>query len=153
VENPSANIVTIPIEECNPLAAISGNLSYTSQELGIDDDVVDVGDYYYNHNTRAIERRTNKRKRGEATLKKEYSKRSIKWKEGKYPKKNAIQTTSTLNAIACANSMLIYEIGEALDISRSGVLELEATTNTIRESLASDFNKESSTTKQLQKEI
>jgi hypothetical protein len=48
----------------------------------MDNVVVVVGEYYYIHKTRAIERRINKRKRGEYTLKKEPSERSIKWKAG-----------------------------------------------------------------------
>jgi hypothetical protein len=73
VENPNASIVTIPIEECTPLEVIPGNISYTSQELGLDEVVVVVGDYYYIHKTMTIERRINKRKRGESTPKKESS--------------------------------------------------------------------------------
>jgi hypothetical protein len=125
VENPNTKYNTIPIEECTPLASIPGNISYTSQELGMDDVVVVVGEYYYNHKTRDIERRINKRKRGESTLKQESSERSIKWKVGKDPKENVIQTTSTLNAFVGANVMSVYEIGEALDVSRARVVELE----------------------------
>jgi hypothetical protein len=87
VTNPNANIVTILIEECTPLATIPGNISYTSQELGLDEVVVVVGDYYYSKKTRDIERRTTKRKRGEVTLKQESTEMSIKWKAEKIQRK------------------------------------------------------------------
>jgi hypothetical protein len=53
-----------------------------------------------------------------------------------------IQTTSTLNAFTGANVMSMYEVAEALDISRTRVVELEASMNTIKERLASEFKKE-----------
>jgi hypothetical protein len=62
-------MVTIPLEECTPLAVIPGNLSFTSLGLGIEGVVVVVGEYYYNHKTKAIEKRMTKRKRGEQGLK------------------------------------------------------------------------------------
>jgi hypothetical protein len=36
------------------------------------------------------------------------------------PKENAIQTASSLNAFAGENAMSVYELGEALDISKIG---------------------------------
>ena len=66
------------LTECTPLAPIPGNISYTSQELGLDDVVVNVGGYYYSHKTRAIERRINKIKRGEFVPNKEPFERIIK---------------------------------------------------------------------------
>jgi hypothetical protein len=52
----------------------------------MDDVVVVVGEYDYNHKNRDIERSINTRKRGESSLKKESFERSNKWKEYKEPK-------------------------------------------------------------------
>jgi hypothetical protein len=54
VENPNASIVSIPIEEFTPIEVIPVNISYTSQELGLDEVVVVVGDYNYIHKTMTI---------------------------------------------------------------------------------------------------
>jgi hypothetical protein len=56
-------MITIPLEECTPLATIPGNLSFTSPRHGIECVVVVVREYYYSHKTKAIEKRTTKRKR------------------------------------------------------------------------------------------
>jgi hypothetical protein len=45
------------------LVAIPGSLSVTSVGLGFEGVVIVVGDYYYNHKMRAIEKREPKRKR------------------------------------------------------------------------------------------
>jgi hypothetical protein len=62
VTNPITSMVTIPLEECTPLATILGNISFTSPGLGIECVVVVVGDYYYNHKTKAIEREPKREK-------------------------------------------------------------------------------------------
>jgi hypothetical protein len=46
--------------------------------LELDDVVVVASENYYSNKTSAIERRTNKRKMGESSLKKESSERNIK---------------------------------------------------------------------------
>jgi len=63
VENLGARIITIHIEECTPLEVIPWNISYMSQELGMDEVVVVVGYYYYIRKTRSIERISSKIKR------------------------------------------------------------------------------------------
>jgi hypothetical protein len=45
------------LEECTPLATIPGILSVTSTRLEIEGVVVVVGNYYYNHKTKAILRK------------------------------------------------------------------------------------------------
>jgi hypothetical protein len=90
MENPSANIVTIPIEECTPLATIPENVSFTYRELGLDEVVVVVWDYYYNHKTKAIKRRIRKRKMGESMIKHKSFERRIKWMTDKDPNENDI---------------------------------------------------------------
>jgi hypothetical protein len=50
------------------LKEIQRNFSYSSQVLELEDVVVVVGEYYYRNKTRWIEKRSNKRKRGEITL-------------------------------------------------------------------------------------
>jgi len=152
VENPNASIVTIPIEEFTPIEVIPVNISYTSQELGLDEDIVVVGYYYCIHKTRAIERRINKRKRRESAPKKESSHRNIRRKACTNPKENAIYIASALNEFVGANSILVYEIAEALDLSRARVAKIEGAMNTIKDNLVDEFKKEASTTKQLHKQ-
>jgi hypothetical protein len=114
---------------------IPSNLSFTSPGLGIECVVVVVGEYYYNHKTKAIEKRTTKRKREGSGTSQETYERSIKWKAGPYPKENAIHETSSLNAFTGANVMSVYEVREALDISKERVVELEAAMDTIKDNL------------------
>jgi hypothetical protein len=76
----------------------------------------------------------------------ETSERNIKWKAGPDPKENAIQAASTLNAFVGANVMLVYEVAEALDMSKARVVELEVSMDTIRDNVASEFRKEAMTT-------
>jgi hypothetical protein len=132
VTNPSESIVTIPVEECTPLADIPKKKSYNSQVLELDDVVVVVGEYYYTNKIMAIDRRTNNRKRGESSIKKESYDKNIKWKASLDPKENKIQTTLALNGFVGENAMSLYELGEALDISRTRLVELEETLNKIK---------------------
>jgi hypothetical protein len=132
--------------------AIPRNFSYSSQVLELDNVVVVVGEYYYNNKTREIERRSNKRKRGEYSLSQEYFERNIKWKAGQTLRKMKYIIASSLNAFAGANAMSVYELGEALDISRARVVELEGALNTIKDSLDDEFRKEANTAEQLHKE-
>jgi hypothetical protein len=55
-------MVTIPLEGCILVPTIHGNLSIISPGIGIECVVVDIGEFYYRHNTKAIEERTTKRK-------------------------------------------------------------------------------------------
>jgi len=82
----------------------------------------------------------------------EISDRSIKWKEIPDPKENKIQESLTFNAFIGANVMLIYEVEEALDMSKERVVELEASMDTIRDNVANEFRKESMTTECLHHE-
>jgi hypothetical protein len=68
-------------------------------------------------------------------------KRNIKKKEGPDPKDNDIQATLALNAFASENVMSFYEVAEGLDISKEIVSKLEASMDTIRESVANEFKK------------
>jgi len=101
--------------------AIPRNFSYSSQVLELDNGVVIVGEYYYNNSTKAIEKRSNKRKKGEFSRGQKHFKSNIKWKVGPDPKENGIHNSSTLNAFSGANAILMYELSEALDISRTRV--------------------------------
>jgi hypothetical protein len=87
--NPDISMVTVPLEECTPLAAIPGSFSLTSPGLGVECAVVVVGEYYYSHKTKSIEKRTAKRKRGGVST--DIVERNIKWKAGPDPKENVIQ--------------------------------------------------------------
>jgi hypothetical protein len=67
-------------------------------------------------------------------------------------KEYAIKKTLVPNAFVGANAKLVYEVAEALDISRAKVDELEATMNTIIDSLTNEFKREANTTEYLHKE-
>jgi hypothetical protein len=62
-KTPDTSILIIPLEECTPMASIPGSILVTSTGLGIEGAIVVVGEYYYSHKTKAIEKRTTKRKR------------------------------------------------------------------------------------------
>jgi len=142
VKNPSTSMITIPLEECTPLAVIPGNLSFTYSGLGIECVVVVVGEYYYSHKTKAIDKRMTKRKRGGVGASQETSERIIKWMAGPNPKENAIHAASALSAFVGANVISYYEVAEALDMSKVGVDEIEVAMDTIRDNVANDFKKE-----------
>jgi hypothetical protein len=61
--SPNTNFFDTPIEECISLVTIPRILSVTYAGLGFEGAVIVVGEYYYNHKTRAIKKRTSKRKR------------------------------------------------------------------------------------------
>jgi len=65
---------------------IPGNVSFSSHTLNFDDVVVEVGEYYYSDKNKEIEKRKNKRKRGDTTIIQPSSKIIIGWKEGPDPK-------------------------------------------------------------------
>ena len=51
---------------------------------------------------------------------------------------------SSLNSFASENYMSVYEIGEALDVSRVRVADIEAYMNTFKQILTDEFKKEAS---------
>jgi hypothetical protein len=69
------------------------------------------------------------------------SERNIKWKAGPDPKENVIHATSTLNVFTGENVMSVYEVAEALDMSKERVVELDVSMDTIRDNVASEFIK------------
>jgi hypothetical protein len=127
---PNVGIVNIPPQECTPLMAIPGNLTFSSQVLNLDDVVVVVGDYYYSHRTKGIEKRSHKRKRGDTTNNQSSTKRVIEWKAGPYPKENAIQVASVLHAFAGENAMFVYEVTTTLTLHKLKLLSLKRSSNT-----------------------
>jgi len=62
--------------------------------------VVVVREYYYNDSTKGIKKRSNKRKIGEASLRKRCFDKVISWILGTYPQFNALE-----NAYYLANSI------------------------------------------------
>jgi hypothetical protein len=58
-------IVNIPPHGYNPLNVIPGNTTFSSQILSFEGVVMVFGYYYYDEITKSIEKRSNKRKRGE----------------------------------------------------------------------------------------
>jgi hypothetical protein len=63
--------------------------------LELEEAIIVVGEYYYNNNTKGIDKRSNKIKRGETILVHGSSKSSIEWKVGREPKEYIVQTSST----------------------------------------------------------
>jgi hypothetical protein len=118
----------------------SKSFSLTSPGLGVECAVVVVGEYYYSHKTKSIEKRDAKRKRGGAIQ--DTTERNIKWKAFPNPKDNVIQTTSILNDFVGANSMSVYEMAEALDIAKLIITELEDSIDTIKNTISDEFRKE-----------
>jgi hypothetical protein len=103
-------------------------------------------------NQRDREEAKQKEKR-ETTLIHGSTKRTIEWRAGPYPKENAIQTSSSLNAFAGENSMSVYEIGcTALDTSQAKIVELERVLNTQRDDITTEFEKEARIAENIHKE-
>jgi hypothetical protein len=73
-------------------------------------------------------------------------------KQGPDPKDNALQASSTLNAFVGANVMSVYEVTTTLDTTKVRIVELEASIDTIKENVASEFRKEATTTEQSHRE-
>jgi len=119
VMNPANSMVTFPLEECTLLTTIPGIILFTSPGLGVECVFVAVGEYYYSHKTKSIEKRDSKRKKGEASQEK--TKRSVRWKAGPNPKENSFQIASILRTFVGANSMSIYEMAKTLDMSKSRI--------------------------------
>jgi hypothetical protein len=136
------NMFNTPIEECTLLASIPESLSVTYVGLGFEGEVIVVGDYYYNHNMRAIEKRKTKRKGEKDDTSHETFERNIKWKARPNPKDNVIQATLSLNSFVDVNIVLVYEFTGALDTTKSRVTELETTLDTIKDTMAHESRKE-----------
>jgi hypothetical protein len=79
---PNLGIVNMPPQDYTPLNAIPGDSSFSSQALNFEGTVVAIGDYYYDNKMRSIEKRSNKRKRGEDTRSKSSAGRVVEWKAG-----------------------------------------------------------------------
>jgi hypothetical protein len=79
---PNLGIVNIPPQEYTPLNAIPGDSTFSSQVLNFEGTVVAIGDYYYDDRTKSIEKRSNKRKRGESTKSRSSTGRVLEWKLG-----------------------------------------------------------------------
>jgi hypothetical protein len=101
----------------------------------LDQVVVAVGEYYYSNKTKLIEKRSNKRKRGETDIIQGYSKRSIEWKAGPDPKYNSIQNYASLNAFVVEIVMYVYELVSTLDTLQVKVVELEEELRTQKENI------------------
>jgi hypothetical protein len=120
---------------------IPGILSVTSTGLKIEGAVVAVGDSYYIHETRAIEKRTIKRKREGTNTIHGSSERVINWKKGHGPKYNALQKASTLNAFVGANFLSVYDVTGSLDTAKTRIVEIEANMRIIKDTLTNEFRK------------
>jgi hypothetical protein len=106
--------VNILSHEYTPLNAISVNTNFSSQILSFEGVVVVVGDYYYDDNTKSIEKRSNKRKMGEFTKSISFIGRVVERKVGPDPEENVVQATSGLHAFVGLNDSSILEVTNAL---------------------------------------
>jgi len=76
----------------------------------------------------------------------------MRWKPGPDPNDNALQASSTLNSFIGANVMSVYEVKTTLDTTKERIVELEASIDTIKEDVASEFKKEATTTEHSHRE-
>jgi hypothetical protein len=119
----------------------SRKLTFSSQVLNLEDIVVVVGEYYYSHRTKGIEKRSHKRKRGDTTRSQSSTKRFNEWELGSDPKENSIHATYVLHAFAGENTMSIYEVTIALDTAQAKIVELEKKLSTQQEGISVEFLK------------
>jgi hypothetical protein len=73
-------VFNIPPREYTPIMTFPDNSTFSTKVLDFDGSVVVVGDYFYTNKTRSMEKRSNKRKRGESTNTQSSTRRIIEWK-------------------------------------------------------------------------
>jgi hypothetical protein len=117
--------VNIPPLEYTPISSIPWDSSLSSQALNFEGPVVSIGDYYFENRTRSIEKRSAKRKRGEDSKSKSHAGRILEWKVRPDPEENTVQAASVLNSFAGLNASSFLEVTNALNISRTRVIEME----------------------------
>jgi hypothetical protein len=83
-------MVNISPLEYTPLNSIPGFCTFSSQIMSFKGTVVAIGDYYYDDRTKSIEKRSNKRKRGESTNSISSTGRVVEWKFGPNPEENVV---------------------------------------------------------------
>jgi hypothetical protein len=110
-------MVNISPLEYTPLNAIPGDSTSSSQIMSFEGTVVAIGDYYYDDRTKSIEKRSNKRKRGESTKSRSSTGRVVEWKVGPDPEENVVQATSSLHAFAGLNASYVLEVTNTLGTS------------------------------------
>jgi hypothetical protein len=91
-----------------------GDSSFSSQALNFEGTVVAIEDYYYDDRMKSIEKRSNKRKRGEATKSKSSAGRVVEWKVGPDPEENVVQESSSLHDFTGLNASSVLEVTKFL---------------------------------------
>jgi hypothetical protein len=136
---PNLGIVNMPPQDYTPLNVILGDSSFSSQALNFEGTVVAIGDYYYDNKMRSIEKRSNKRKRGEDTRSKSSAGRILEWKVGPDPEENVVQEASALHTFAGLNALSILEVASSLNTAKTRVTELETELRDVKYRLTSEF--------------
>jgi hypothetical protein len=124
-----------------PINAIPSDSSLSSQALNFEGTVVAIKDYYYDDRTKSIEKRSNKRKRGESTKSRSYVGRVVEWKVGPDPEENVVQEASALHAFTGMNASSILEVTNSLSMTKTRITELETKLKNVKDKLTSEFKK------------
>jgi hypothetical protein len=138
---PNLGIVNVPPQDFTPLNAILGDSSLSSQDLNFEGTVVAIRDYYYDDKMKSIEKRSNKRKRGEANKSRSSVGRVVEWKVGPDPEENVVQEASSLHAFTGLNASSILEVTNALSMAKTRITELETKLKNVKYELTSEFEK------------
>jgi hypothetical protein len=138
---PETDLINTPIKECTPLYSIPRILLIISIGLGFEAELFVVGDYYYNHNTREMDKMTLKRERGKVYLSRETPERNIKGKFGPGLKDNEIQAASVLGDFADVNIVSVHKVAGELNVVKYRINELETILETIKGAMSSEYRK------------
>jgi hypothetical protein len=103
----------------SPPQCHSGDSSLSSQDLNFEGTVVAIRDYYYDDKMKSIEKRSNKRKRGESNKSRSSVGRVVEWKVGPDPEENVVQAASTLHDFIGLNASSILEVTNALSMAKT----------------------------------
>jgi len=116
------------IDPSTPLNTLPPGFSYDALQTNFFDDVVvSLGEYYYSISKKEISKRLDKRPRIKGdTIIQETPKWFVTWKlSNNDPQKEAIDTTSTLNAFVGVHLIIVNEINATLDNYKTKVISLE----------------------------
>jgi hypothetical protein len=137
----NVGIINIPPQECTPLMAIPGNLSFSSQVLNFDDVVVAVGEYYYSDKTKGIEKRKERGKEGIQLSANHQPKELLNGRQGLIPKKIPSKLPLLFMHLQGKIPCLCMTWLASLDTTQAIIVELENTMNTQKDDITIEFEK------------
>jgi hypothetical protein len=100
---------------------------------------VSIVDYYYDGRTKSIEKRSNKRKRGESAKSRSSTGKVLEWKVGLDLEENFFQAAYSLHEFSILNSSYVLEVTNGLSTTRNRITKLEAELKIVKDNLTVEF--------------